>query len=48
MGKMEANRQCETFGLRLQVLNSQFTTDLGTKRTIAVTISGIGRRNTLW
>ena len=48
MGKMEAKRQCETFGPRLHVLNSESTTDLATKITIAVTISGIGRRNTLW
>ena len=48
MGKMDAKRQCETFGPRLQVLNSLSTTDLATKRTIAVTVSGIGRRKTLW
>ena len=48
MGNMEAKRQCETFGPRLQVLNSQSTTDLTTKRPMAVTVSGIGRRNTLW
>ena len=48
MGKMEAKRQCETFGPRLQVLNSQSTNDLATKRPIAVMVSGIGRRNTLW
>ena len=48
MGKMDAKRQCDTFGPRLQVLNSQSTNDLATKRPIAVMVSGTGRRNTLW
>ena len=48
MGKMEAKRQCETLGPRLQALNSRYTIDFTTKRRIVVMVSGIGTRNTLW
>ena len=48
MGKMDAKRQCETLGPRLQALNSRSTTDFTTKRRIVVMVSGIGTRNTLW